>query len=187
MIIALAGRRVDAPDTPTRRFPLENVDAVRERLRSALQQHHAAAVVASAACGADLLALEVAGELGLRRRIILPFARAEFREASVMDRPGDWGALYDRICDEVEAAGDLVVLNLNFPDNPDRAFEVTSDRIVEEALQLADEQANQQQRSGKAMAIVVWDQAPRGADDLTVAFANEAIKHKMPVISISTL
>jgi hypothetical protein len=82
MSIALAGRRVDAPDAP-RRFPPEQVEAVRERIRDALQRHPADTLVAPAACGVDLLALEVAG---------------------------DWGVLYDRICDDAEAQGDLIVL-----------------------------------------------------------------------------
>lgn len=185
MIIAVAGRRVDAPHSPTPRFPLENVDSVRERLRGEMERHHAQAVVASAACGADLLALQVAGEMGLRRRIVLPFARDEFRAASVTDRPGEWGALYDSICDEVEAAGDLVVLNI--PGDPDAAFAVASERIIEEAMQMAEEQGNKQRLGGGVVALVVWDQVPRGADDLTVAFAKDAVAHKMPVVSISTL
>lgn len=191
MIIAVAGRRVDAPNAATPRFPMEMVDTVRERLRSALQQHHAQTLVASAACGADLLALEVAGEMGLRRRIILPFPREEFRAASVTDRPGEWGPLYDRICDEVEAAGDLVVLNLPSDlEHADESYAVASDRLIEEALQLAGEQGGQgnKQRLGNGvMAVVVWDQVARGPDDLTVAFAKEAVAHKMPVVSISTL
>ena len=67
-------------------------------------------VVSSAACGADLLALEQAGGLGLRRRVVIPFDRERFRAGSVVDRPGDWGGLYDSILDAVGAQGDLVVL-----------------------------------------------------------------------------
>jgi hypothetical protein len=40
----------------------------------------------SAACGADIIASEVASEIGLRRRIVLPFARDLFRETSANDR-----------------------------------------------------------------------------------------------------
>jgi hypothetical protein len=96
MVIALAGRRVDPPDADFVRFPLKNVLAVRLRIRDALTRHAATTVVASAACGSDLLALDEAGALGLRRRIVLPFDRARFRMTSVVDRPGDWGALFDR-------------------------------------------------------------------------------------------
>jgi hypothetical protein len=51
-------------------------------------------VVASAACGSDLIALDVAGELGLERRVILPFEPNRFAETSVEDRPGEWRTLY---------------------------------------------------------------------------------------------
>lgn len=186
MIIALAGRRIDAAGAPTPRFPTEQVDAVRERIRTALRKQHAEALVASAACGADLLALEVAGDLGLRRRIILPFARDEFRASSVTDRPGDWGPLFDRICDEVEARGDLVVLGAT--GDPDAAYELATKAILDDALRLAEEsQRGKSQLGGGVMAIVVWDQAPRGAGDLTVEFARQAVAHQVPVVSISTL
>jgi hypothetical protein len=54
-VIALAGRRIDA---------LEHVSAVRRRLADLLVQEQATALVCSAACGADLAALEAAEQLG---------------------------------------------------------------------------------------------------------------------------
>src|SRR6185437_8645876 len=109
MIFSLAGRRVDAPDSLPMRFPLHNVELVRGRLRALLERHPPGTLVCSAACGSDLLALEAAGDLGWRRRVILPFERGRFRDSSVTDRPGDWGALYDRILDEVQALNDLSI------------------------------------------------------------------------------
>ena len=109
-VIALAGRRIDAPETKSTRFPLSNVPMVRERLAALLAAEHAEALVCSAACGADLIALAEAERLGLRRRIVLPFSAKRFRETSVTDRPGEWGPLYDRLIAEAQAAGDLVVL-----------------------------------------------------------------------------
>src|SRR3954469_3337063 len=110
-VIALAGRRVDAAGTTPPRFPLENVPFVRQRLAEALVAEQAAALVCSAACGADLIALEEAERLGLRRRIILPFPPDRFRETSVIDRPGDWGRVFDRLIQAAAEAGDLVVLS----------------------------------------------------------------------------
>src|SRR5947209_320182 len=98
MVIALAGRRIDAPNAETPRFPLENREKVGNRIRDFLAEHGATALVCSAACGADLLALEAAEELGLRRRILLPFAPDRFRATSVTDRPGEWGPLFDHAC-----------------------------------------------------------------------------------------
>ena len=59
--IALAGRRVDAADASEPRFPLASVPLVRDRLHAFFTERPAAALVSSAACGADLVALEVAG------------------------------------------------------------------------------------------------------------------------------
>ena len=99
MIVALAGRRVDPKDQDPRRFSStpESVELVRRRIRDKLLNLQASVLVSSAACGADLLALAEAGELGLRRRIILPFDHNEFRSTSVTDRPGNWGPLYDAV------------------------------------------------------------------------------------------
>ena len=91
-VIALAGRRIDAADTNPPRFPLEAVPTVRRRLADLLAKERAVALVCSAACGADLMALEEAERLGLRRRIVLPFPPERFRKTSVIDRPGDWAA-----------------------------------------------------------------------------------------------
>jgi len=115
MIIALAGRRVDAVDAKLVRLPPtpENLETVRKRILKLLQGMIAIALVSSTACGADLLALSVAGAIGVRRIIVLPFKREKFRETSVKDRPGDWAFLYDTILDEVQKAGDLQVLGLH--------------------------------------------------------------------------
>src|SRR5882672_10452911 len=94
MIIALAGRRVDSADAKQPRFPPRNVERVHTQTRAVLKEKGATALVSSAACGADLIALSEAGQLGLRRRVILPFERRRFRETSVTDRPGEWGRLY---------------------------------------------------------------------------------------------
>ena len=102
-VMALAGRRIDAPETDPPRFPLKNVPMVRERLAALLAAEHAEALVCSAACGADLIALEEAERLGLRRRIVLPFPAKRFRETSVTDRPGEWGPLFDRLIASAEA------------------------------------------------------------------------------------
>jgi hypothetical protein len=110
-IIAAAGRRIDAPDASPPRFPLANRDAVRERVRATLIEHEATGIVASGACGADLLVQEVVRELDLScRRMILPFAPDTLRQSSVADRPGDWGPLFDVLLAELAARGDVVTL-----------------------------------------------------------------------------
>src|ERR1035438_7752015 len=131
MIIALAGRRVDPVDTDWPQFPLKNLDRVGAAFRMVLKAHGATAVVCSAACGADLIGLSEAGQLSLRRRIVLPFGRDKFRGTSVVNCPGEWGKLYDSILDEVEASGDLVVIDTGNEDNP---YSATNRAILEEGV-----------------------------------------------------
>jgi hypothetical protein len=178
MIIALAGRRVDSADAEQHRFPLWNVETVRVRTRAVLKEKGATALVSSAACGADLIALSLAGELGLRRRVILPFERSRFRETSVVDRPGDWGPLYDRVLDDVEAANDLVILQ-NASD--DDAYSAANREILDQAVELAN--AVHQ----PATAVLIWDGVSRGEHDLTDEFGVEARKRALAVTEVQTL
>jgi len=167
---------VDAPDAKTARFPPGNVPAVASQLRYLFEHEGASALVCSAACGADLVALFEAGALGIKRRIILPFDRQRFRQVSVADRPGDWGSLYDRILDEVEAACELVVLHDGSSD--EEAYDVASRAILDEAMSLARGEGQ------SAEAVVVWEGAPRGEHDHTALFASEARNRGMPVLEV---
>src|SRR4051812_712887 len=94
-IVVLQGPRIDADGTYPPRFPLDCVPMVRQRIAHILTEECASILVCSAACGTDLIALEEAERLGLRRRIVLPFSPERFRETSVVDRPGDWGSVFD--------------------------------------------------------------------------------------------
>ncbi|HEY4959234.1 MAG TPA: hypothetical protein VFC15_00480 [Candidatus Limnocylindrales bacterium] len=178
MIIALAGRRVDAIDASQPRFPPQDIDKVSAAVRALLKQHGATAVVSSAACGADLIGLAEAGKLGLRRRIVLPFGRTKFRESSVVDRPGDWGKMYDTILDDVEANGDLVVIDTG---NDKEPYAVTNAAILDQAIVLGRE------RGVAVAATLVWDGISRGKDDYTDQFGAEARKRGLPVMEVPTI
>lgn len=187
--MALAGRRVDPADQPVPRFPLANASIVSARMQALLERRRPAALVCSAACGADLLALDAAGTLGLRRRIVLPFAPDDFRRTSVTDRPGDWGPLFDRIITEVGAAGDLVVLDCA-PDG-EFAYERTNERILDEAHSLADIATDCPHPTDPiapdmVVAVIVWEGRSRGAGDLTEQFATLARGRGMTVEEILT-
>jgi hypothetical protein len=161
-VIALAGRRIDVPDTKSPRFPLQNVPEVRERLAGLLVSEHAEALVCSAACGADLIALEEAERLGLRRRIVLPFTPKRFRETSVTDRPGDWGPLFDRLIAAAETAGDLVMLQSAGGDD-DAAYAAANQVIIGEAEALA--KAGVEGIALRRVAVIVWEGAAREGTD----------------------
>ena len=178
MIVALAGRRIDRPNASPEHFPVRSVAAVGERIRSALLADGASALVSAAACGADLTALGVAETLGIRRRIVLPFPAAEFRAGSVVDRPGDWGPLFDRLVSEAEEAGDLEVLGL--PKASAHPYERTNAAILDRALALGRE-AREQVR-----ALVVWDGPLVGRTDYTLDFVEAAEHRGIPVRTIGS-
>ncbi|MGN6674074.1 MAG: hypothetical protein ACTHMA_12280, partial [Thermomicrobiales bacterium] len=110
MIVAVAGRRIDAVDAPVPRFPLANRRRVARRIAASLERLGATTLVASAACGADLLALDAAGTHSLRRRVILPYDEEWFLEDSVLDRPGRWAGMFRAQVAAAHTAGDLVIL-----------------------------------------------------------------------------
>lgn len=184
MIVALAGRRIDASNAETPRFPLPNILRVRGQLRSLFLEMNATVLVCSAACGADLLALDAAGELGLRQRVILPFSPDRFRELSVADRPGDWGPLFDTVIERVKASSDLVVLH--DIDGDELAFAVANVAILNEAIQLSHTRHGTGGVNDEVVAVVVWDGTPRGDDDLTAAFASEAHTLGIAVTEVPT-
>ena len=178
LVLALAGRRIDAPGADAVRFPLANAPAVRRRLADLMSETETGALVCSAACGADLLALEAAEELGLRRRIVLPFAADRFRETSVVDRPGDWGQVYDRLIDAARASGDLVVVDGG---DGDAAYAAANAAIVREAKAIA---GGPEPRD--LAACVVWEGASRGANDATERFRRLAVEAGCAELSVRT-
>ncbi len=186
MIVALAGRRIDAEDSPTQRFPLENATAVADRIRSCFQSLPISALVCSAARGADLLALDVAGELGIRRCVVLPSDVASFRASSVVDgltgerQDGyEWGGIFDRVRETVKEKGDLRIC-------PEEAGGHES--YLAANLAILDHAARLAAPTGEEVrAIVVWNLASRGPEDVTGAFRDEAIRRGMRIEEISTL
>jgi cytosine/adenosine deaminase-related metal-dependent hydrolase len=174
-VLALAGRRIDAPDAECR-FPAESTAMVRQGLRALMAAHQARALVCSAAAGCDLLALDAALELGLRPRIVLPFDRVRFRETSVVDRPGDFGRLFDRILDVAEAKGDVVLLE--GPAAGGAPYRACNEAILEEAARLA--------RPDPPVAVIAWDGRSHGTDDDTAAFASAARRRGWTVLEVLT-
>lgn len=179
LIVALTGRRIDAPNLANPRFPATNIGKVWERIERFFRDHEVATLVCSAACGADLLALASAGELGIRRRVVLPFASDRFRDTSVTDREGDWGSIYDRAIAEVKAAGELITLDLD-TDN-DQAYLCANLAILNESLLSAKASGD------RAAAVLVWDGAHRGSGDITGSFGRKAGALGFELFEISTL
>ena len=180
MVIAFAGRRVDAPNASPVRFPAGNVAAVRERIRGVLTELAATAIVASAACGADLIALDVARDLGLRCAIVLPWDVDVFREASVVDRGPEWGMVFDRVVAGARGGGDLYTLGR--PVDDDGAFLATNEAI----LGVAQAVAREQEPTDGVVAVVAWDGVARGANDVTERFMAAARGRGIGIVEVGT-
>jgi hypothetical protein len=176
-VLALAGRMIDATGAEVPRFPTENAAMVRARLRALIVDQEVRSLVCSATAGADLLALDAALEQGLRVRVVLPFARERFRRTSVIDRPGDFGPLFDRIVDAVEAKGALLVLDGEA--TPDASYRAANLAVLDEAATLA--------RPDPPVAVVVWEGRSRGPDDNTAGFASAARERGWRLLEVSTL
>ena len=175
MILAFAGRRIDPLNAPVPRFPLANVPMVRSRIRELLKQNAPSAIVSSAACGADLLALSEADALGIGCRIVLPFARDRFRATSVTDRPGVWGPLFDKmllnaytVVELDQAPGESAYLKANLT-------------ILDSAASLLKE------RDESGRVVIVWDGVSIDEHDVTQEFGIEARRRGFDVIELSTL
>ena len=169
-----AGRRVDAPDAQSARFPTSNVDAVRQKIEAFFAQEKPSALVSSGACGADLLAIQVAEERHTKRYIVLGADVAEFRKSSVTDRPGNWGELFDH------AMKTSKVEVLKVPDSQEGYLE-TNLKLLDRAQSVA------KQSGTTVVALVIWNEESRGPDDVTNHFLQQAKLRKIPVTEISTL
>jgi hypothetical protein len=173
-IIVEAGRRVDAPDVKVARFPPQSVPKVRKKIRQVLMNKKPVAIVSAAACGADLLLLDVAGEMHVPRYVLLPSEPEVFRVSSVTDRPGNWGELYSK------ALRTSQVEVLKLPEGQEGYLE-TNLKLLDRAQALA------KQEHTIVNALVVWNQESRGPDDVTAHFLEQANLRKIPILEISTL
>jgi hypothetical protein len=182
-VVAFAGRRID-PDNPEAvRFPFENKDALTAVVSDVLKVKRAAVLIASAASGSDLVALQAASDLGLQTRIVLPFAPETFRRTSVTDRPHAevWGRLYDRVIAEAVSRGDLIILECDVGD--DSAYMAANKAILEEAIKTASATAPPMRR----VALIAWEGDSRGSQDATADFADRARVQGFSVKAISSL
>lgn len=185
-VIVLAGKRIDAADSETPRFPLEHVDAVKAEIRELFRRVMPQALVCSAANGADLLGLDVARELRIPAYVVLPFDREQFREISVVDRRGEWGPLFDELVDKAEREGRLTVMD-STGDNHDAYLDAVI-TMLDKAAELSGRAADGQPASspGTVTAVVVWNGESRGSRDVTLYFMSEAQKRGFASDTIST-
>jgi hypothetical protein len=160
---------------------------VQERIRKVLRRTRAQVLVCSAACGADLLAMEAARDLGLDVQVILPTPRWKFRKTSVVDRPGDWGEVFDRQMDLAEREG--AVHRMKPVKTSNYASYISALSVI---LDQAAGCANRTRKGGAAdipgriTALVVWDGQSRGDQDVTAAFLQQARDRGLAVREVFT-
>ena len=143
-----------------------------------LTRIRASVLVASAACGADIIAHEVAGELGIRRVLLLPTEPTTFRLHSVTDRGAGWGERFDLLLHEVTMQGDVRVLRLD----------ASSDSYIRANETLLDVAEGVAQHTGaNVMAVAVWDGESYGENDVTAAFVGAAKGRHIAVEEILTV
>ena len=143
-----------------------------------MKAHAVSAIAVSAACGADLLALKAARDLDLRFRIVLPFEPELFRKTSVIDRPGEWGELFDDLIAKARSRRDLVVLGLAM--GVDESYRRTNHVILQEAIAMAKSAQN-------CGALVIWNGEGYGSADMTREFKSEAEHLGLTITEILTL
>lgn len=175
-VVALVGRRTDPVDADVPRFPLENVAAVRRSLTSLFAENAVRNIVSSAACGADLVGLQVAMTLGIPLTIVLPYAPAVFASKSVIDRPGDWKAVYEEVLVYAARIGEVHVIPSQASDED--AYTATNVEILERAISLAAPE--------QPMVVLVWEGHSRGEGDSTDEMRRLAISRSIPTVEIST-
>lgn len=129
----------------------------------------------SAACGADLIALDIAMKNTISWHIILSHHIETFREQSVTDRPGNWGAIFDRIISNTPSDR-LTIL----PDTPETKdpYKTAVSSIIDIATSY---------RALSHVSIAVWDEKKRGTGDTTAFFVEQSIIHNIEVIHINSL
>ena len=175
-VAVLAGRRIDSDDSIKTRFPLTETENVANKLFQHFQDEKVKHLVCSAACGADIIAIEVANKLGIPTTIVLPFPRNIFKKISVSDRPGDWGDRFDRLIDVAQENNNLI--ELGFDPGDVKAFSKTNTWILNKALK---------SELPHKLAFVVWEGKPRGDDDFTAEFLNNAHSHGFKTKPILTI
>jgi hypothetical protein len=166
-VLAFAGRRIDAPDAASERFPAGSVAHVERELAALFDDRAISLVVGSAACGADILLLEAAAARGVRAHIVLPFDAARFRQTSVIDRGLEWGPRYDAVIAYAKRNGDVLVLPAD-GGSDDQAYADATEQIITEAQRVARELAQ------SVIALAIWDRQPRSEGDATQQFLDLA-------------
>ena len=118
-VVLFTGHMLDAPDRPSERvrFPATSQAEARARqlieeavLQQCGERRDETIAIAGAACGGDILFLEVCQSLGIRTQIYLAMPQNLFQVASVDHGGPRWVEKYRRLLEQHEADGCVHVL-----------------------------------------------------------------------------
>jgi len=152
-VVVFTGHMMERPGQRMPLFPGYLEAGVHATISDRLARIAPLAVYGSAACGVDLLCLEVAHRLGAEPHIVLPFPAAEFRAVSVDFAGGDWGVRFERALD---AADSVTIASGHYARDSSASFEYANlmftgmGRLRAETL------------DAPLRALAVWDRAAAG-------------------------
>ena len=175
-VVAYTGHLIDTPGRPAPRFPPADEERVKAGIRSELERLRPVAVYGSAGCGADILCLECARELGSDLHIVLPFPADQFRIKSVDLRPGDeWGGRFESLLDE---ADEVLVISQRPPPFGESIYAYANLIITGLARLRA------QQLDTRLQGIAVWDGKPAGGEGGTGSVVSLWQRHGIPLTHV---
>ena len=102
-VLVFTGHMVDRAGREAPRFPADLESVVRPAIGAAIAAKRPLAAYGSAACGADILCLELVREFGGEIHVVLPFPPEDFRRTSVDIAAGEWGARFDSLLEHADS------------------------------------------------------------------------------------
>ena len=153
-VLVFSGHMIDGPERATPRFPASFEGAVRDALRARIAALAPLAAYGSAACGVDLLCLELARDAGAETHVVLPFPADEFRRASVDFAGEGWTRRFERA---LESADSVTITSDHRASGSAATFEYAN--LVLTGLGCL----RAQRLETSVRALVVWDRSAAGA------------------------
>lgn len=149
-VVHFCGHRIGGEDGAGR-FPRDVEASVAGSIAEVVARHPAGFAYGSLASGADILWAEALLAGGAELHVVLPFARQEFLELSVLPSGGDWGERFDR-CLVAATAVDYATNDAFLGD--DVLFRYGAELAMGLALLRA------QYLDSEARQLAVWDGGP---------------------------
>ena len=179
MLIVHAGNRIDARRRAVARFPADQVDSVRARVRLLLTALQPERVLSNAAAGADLIVLAEAQRLGIPVDVVLPIAEDEFVRQSVADNGDEWVAAFHQVLARAEAEPQSTVRHGDQSANDDW-YESANEHLLEEALHAAARTSP----PNHVVALTIRPLPTRGEESITDHFAELAERAGLLVLTL---